>query len=243
MRSEKDQGVNIHIHKYRGGGRHLHRLGKNVCGEWREDEFTKASTKEKYDNRVVWSSLRSTVKDSPIDGALESDECRHPRSDHIGDMVLKPENAVFQLTLKTIGTVKHCGIDFSVADEHVYVRSETYNQKLEEFNRTNELAEDSDRRMTTTEFWNSVMAEAFETSGSFLSYCNACLRMFYSPLSKRNRLSICQYCLEKHVTDRCDERENRVMREVSGHIVGLSTDDEMRAFSDGMPCKKKRKGM
>ena len=44
-------------------------------------------------------------------------------------------------------------------------------------------------------------------------------------------LSICQDCFETYVESKCDEREHRVMSEVSGHVVGLSTEEEMRMFA------------
>jgi hypothetical protein len=227
--------TDVYISKYHGRSSHLHPFGRKITTDWHEDNFPKVPSSEEYSaSNGPLKSSRPLANGNAIDDIAESDHRDNPRLERIEDMVLNPEHAIFKLILHTNGTVDHCGIQFSMADVTVFVRSEAYNEMLEFFHDSTETAGDGVRALMVEGFWKSVLAASFIVKDGFLASCTTCRRIFYSPLTKRNRLSICQYCLDKYVTKRCNDREDRVMKEVSGHIVGLSTDDELRTFSDVM---------
>jgi hypothetical protein len=218
-RDHENQQAYVYVKKHRGiGGHRCHRVipGLETYRDLSfQEEFTKKpTTEERRVANAVFSSAKNPmkmrkVKGKPVDGIRESNERNHPRLAHVEDMLLKREHAVFYLRLHLDGPVgEGCALPFMMrCDDHVYIQTETYYQKMEAFNLAKEAAEDSDGGMSATDFWVSVLHESFTAEKDYLGYCNTCLRMFYSPLTKCNRLPFCQDCFEKVVEDRCDARE------------------------------------
>jgi hypothetical protein len=171
-----------------------------------------------------------------VDGFFEYDHRATPYLDRIEERLLRRDFIVFIICIETTTDPPPRRPSEIVIHAYqsptmlrLFILAKEFNELMEEY------AERLSERIVPKwikdhEFFPRVLGKCFSVEDmNCIGHCNVCYRIFYK--QPDGILSICQDCMETFVGSKCDERVARVMSEVSGHIVGLSTDEEMRSFA------------
>ncbi len=169
------------------------------------------------------------------DRVCEIDYHNNPFLDHMDKMFLKRDRMVFRLTIEEITDVREDVhyVTFTTNDvtkeTKLCIFGKTYNMLMEEY-KAHFGKEHVHVWHRDHSFFPRVLKECFVVrSECNIVACQVCGRLFYVTVTEH--ISVCQDCMETYVGAKCDERVARVMSEVTGHIVGLTTEEEMRSFS------------
>jgi hypothetical protein len=142
------------------------------------------------------------------------------------------ENPLIQrmenMCLDTIHQVYLIWVQEGAGDSHqLFIFTSSFDELMNDYSkRYGELAVHWHRDQT---FFPTILKACY-TVGQLMDVaaCRICLRWFRVMNSRF--IPVCSYCMGTYVDNRCKQREDRVMREFTGHIAGLADDEELKRW-------------